>query len=497
MAKMKSSGSISSDYVPLSELREVESSDKMPVHPSPQDRLKSENYVKNTVDSANAVPDNSNLISAINAFIAGIPIQVTFYHAINNDTYGRSFSTDFDRELDPVHTSYLKIHNFQMMLKEGMRFEYDQEMTRSQQTGEAVLYPYFCPNQGDLFLYELPNNVTGLFKIIDTPNRLAIHDTTCHEIRFKLVDYLTPRLREQIEMSVSEEAWFNLQRYLADKGALLTSEETNLLKQATDMFSMLAHVYGEEFYNHDTYNTFIEDVKLYDPYVVEFVTRVVESSRLPGYPTQLMPDPGCWKRSFWFKLLDPKMVPDPVIVNKANKTLHRVNYRTARINALANRHYIELHPNGEYSYPPFKIPECYSDDIISVPMQASLYFKFGQVRPSVLLRLGNEVLSMRRVARFYYIPIILFLLKKLILALTNGGDSMIKHDPITDSCTLDDCDNCDYISDKLPNIPKCTLPEGFDEYICPFIPPCGGSITDDDEVMCEKVHQSYDDIYHL
>lgn len=493
MAKLKSSGSISlkHEYVPVSDIEEVLDSSSAKVHPTPQQLLNSESYIKHTVDSANAIPDDSSLIDAMNTFIAGIPIQVTFYHVINNDTYGRSFSTDFDRELDPVHTSYLKINNFQMMLKQGMSFDYDLEGARSQQSGEAVLYPYFCPNQGDVFLYELPNKVTGLFKIIEAPNRLAIHDTTCHEIKFRLIEYLTPKLREQLEASVAEIAYFNLKRYLADKGALLTSNETNILNKATASFSVLANAYGEEFYNSDVYNSIIEDTKLYDPYIVEFITRVIEVGRLPGYPTQLMPDPKYWKRSFWFKLLDPKMVPDSIMIQQASKVLYKVNYRTSRVNALMNRQYIELMPKGSYQYPPFKIPKCYSDNVVSIPMQVALYFQQGQVRPAALMKLADDVLSMRRISRFYYMPIILFLLKKLILALSNGNEEVILNTPLTDEC-LQDCENCDYICDRNGEVINCSLPVGVSGSICPHIPACGGSTTDDDNMTTPPPYSDID-----
>lgn len=481
MGIVKSSGSINikNEYVPPSEMEEVVSAEEAVVHPTPQMRADSAQYIKNTVESGNAVPDGSHLIQAMSEFVSGIPVTVTFYHVINNDTFGRSFSTDFDRELDPVHTSYLKINNFQMRLKDSMQFNYETESTISQQVGEAVLYPYFCPNAGDLFLYELPSKRTGLFKITEAPTRLAIHDTTCHEIKFRLMEFLTPALLAKIEASVSEVAHFNLKRYLVDSGALLTSNETDILNKANRSFRSLVHAYSEEFYNTDTYNTFVENVGLYDPYIVEFIARVVETPMLPGYPTQLMPSPSNWKRSFWYKMLDPGMVPDNILVDKSSRILYSVNYRTARVNALANRQYIELSPKGKHCYPPFKVPCEYDDKVISVPMQVALYFNEGKVRPAALLKLAQDVLSMRRIARFYYAPVILFLLKKLIMALSSGKEELILNTPVTDKC-VQDCQNCVYECDRNGDVVVCTLPDDADEGIVPHIPACGGSTTDDD-----------------
>lgn len=481
MGIVKSSGSLESvenNYIPLSDMEEVENVDKVTVHPTPQQRIDAESYIRNTVESTNAIPDSSALIQAMTEFVSGIPIVVTFYHVINNDTFGRSFTTDFDRELDPVHTSYLKIINFQMRLKSSMQFNYETELTTSHQTGEAVLYPYFCPNTGDIFLYELPNKRVGIFKIIEAPTRLAIHDTTCHEIRFRLVDFVTPALYKKIEASVSETAYFNLKRYLADSGALLTSNETDILNKATQSFNILIHAYNEEFYDRDVYQTFIEDLAQYDPYVVEFLPRIIETDKLSGYPTQLLPNPPNWKRSFWFKLLDPAMVPDSILINKAAKAIYKVNYRTTRVNALSNRNYIEVTPKGGYNYPPFRIPCNYTDDVIGVPMQVALYFNHSQVRPAALLKLANDVLSMRRVSRFYYIPILLFLLKKLILALSSGKDEWVRNTPITED--TQDCQNCPYTCERNGDARTCILSKNADQSICPYIPACGGSATDDD-----------------
>ena len=437
--------------------------------------------VANTVAASNTTSESSQLSAAIAAYSAyGSNITVTFFHALNADTQQRSWQTDFSQSLDNVHYSYLKILNFQMKLTESMNFSYTTEDVRSQLTGTAILYPHFCPNQGDLFIYQVENGLNGLFRIYEAPERMSIKSSTVHQIKFILMAYLTEEQITKLNACVSDVNTFNLDRYLNDDGALLTTGEATTLADAESALSTLLNAYNSEFYESQIFNTFIESECLYDPYIVEFITKVIPLGKLPGYPTQLKSNPINWKRSFWFKLLDPTAVPDEILISKCYKVLQEVNYRTVGINALANRCYIAVMKDGVHPYPPFRIPATYDNNTQSLPMQVRLYFDEGKVRPAILMDLAKKILSASRRAQFYYIPIIIFLFQKLISALKNGGDVIYNEDKQPDDAgdCMNGCMNCIYSCNPLNNTQK--LCPGTVHCSCcdEYIPDDGGSLSD-------------------
>lgn len=464
---------------------------------TPGDLLDATDYVSNTVAAQATMSESSEIAKAIAAYSAyGSNITVTFYHALNADTQQRTWQTDFSVSLDNVHYSYLRINNFQMKLTESMQYSYETGETRSQLIGSAILYPYFCPNQGDLFVYQVDETHLGLFRIYEAPTRMSIKASTVHQIKFILMAYLTPEQLQKLNDCVEDENTFNLDRYLNDEGALLTSGESTMLDEAKSVVNTLLNAYCSEFYETNLYNTFIESLCLYDPYIVEFITKVIPLDKMPGYPTQLVPAPVNWKRSFWFKLLDPSMVPDDILINTCYRVLKEVNYRTVGINALANRCYIAIVKDGKHPYPPFRIPTTYDDDTKTLPMQVLLYFEQGKVRPAILFDLAKKILTSSRRAQFYYIPIIIFLLQKLINSIENGSDIIYNEGKEPDDAgdCMSGCMNCIYSCNPLYADHKqcpgavlcdCHFP---DEYI----PADGGSLDDPSGccACCEDILES-------
>ena len=467
--------------VPTSEVQEVVTQTVDVVNPG--DILDNRSYVADTVNAKNTMSESSEIAKAIAAYSAyGSNITVTFYHALNADTLQRSFQSDFSETQDNVHYSYLRIKNFQMKLTESMQYSYETGETRSQLIGTAILYPYFCPNQGDLFIYQVDETHLGLFRIYEAPERMSIKASTVHQIKFILMSYLTPAQLQKLNDCVDDEKTFSLERYLNDEGALLTSGESTTLADAESALNTLLNYYCTEFYESNIYNTFIESECLYDPYIVEFITKVIPLDKMPGYPTQLVPDPVNWKRSFWYKLLDPSTVPNEVLISNCYKVLKEVNYRTVGINALANRCYIAVMKDGKHPYPPFRVPSVYDNNTPTLPMQVKLYFDEGKVRPAILIDLASKILSSSRRAQFYYIPIIIFLLKKLISAIENGSDVIYNEgiNPDDAGDCMSGCLNCIYSCNPLtvekklcPGTLVCAC-HNKDEYI----PDDGGSIND-------------------
>ena len=462
----------------------------VPVNVEPTDVVNAEQYVARTVSDLGTVSEEDQKLALLSTYSEGSVITVTFYHQQASQNYGRSTYNTFSESLDSIHQNYLKINNFQMKLKDAVAFNYNSEATQSQVTGEAILYPYFCPYQGDMFIYETRANKLGLFKITEIPQRLSISGATCHSIKFMLYTWVTDDILTKLNDCVTDEAYFDLQTFLNGQGALISSDELELQKKAEKAVDVLTHRYIADFLEKRIYRSFIENACLYDPYLVEFCLKLFDCKDLPIYPQQLVPNPEHWTESFWYSLLDPDYTPPSIVVSRAVKLNKAINYRTTKINALSNRCFIQLDKSliATYNYPPFLIPKKWDKDEITVPMQIRLYFDQRKVYPSALLELANQMLSVRRVAAFYFIPIVIFLLKKMLSGLKSGNSNIIYKDPEepkNDNTCVCDCSDCIFSCNPphMKNMIKCP---GHQHHSCSFdkrcntifIPPCGGCSSD-------------------
>ncbi len=465
----------------------------VPVNTEPTDAVNAEQYVARSVSDLGTISEEDSNTALLAAYSEGSAITVTYYHQKSSDTYGRSTYNQFSETLDPIHQNYLKINNFQMKLKDQVSFNYNAEATQSQVTGEAITYPYFYPYQGDMFIYETRANKLGLFKITEVPQRLSISGSTCHSIKFMLYTWVTDDILQKLNACVVDEAYFDLETFLNSHGSFLTSDESMLQSKAEKAIDTLTHRYIADFLDQKIYRTFIENACLYDPYLVEFCLKLFDCKDLPIYPQQLVPKPAHWTESFWYALLDPDYTPQSIIVKTAVKLNKAINYRTTTINALSNRCFIQLDKSliATYNYPPFHIPKEWDKDEVTVPMQIRLYFDQGKVFPDALLKLASQMMQIRRVAAFYFIPIVIFLLKKLLVALKSGNSNIIYQDPDKEDDTnngcICDCSDCIFSCNPphMKNMPRCP---GHQHHSCAFdkrcntifIPPCGGCSTDPD-----------------
>ena len=462
------------------------------VAPSAQQRLQEEDWVKRTKDgllSTEVLSTGSGIDdNALLAYIQGNTVTCTYYHRLNNLTETESAEIDFSYMLHDNHVSYLKIKNFQFKMQSEMKYEYNTDDTASAITGEATFFPYFCPNVGDVFLYAMHDGTVGLFVISDPPTRLSIKQATVHTAPFYWMNDLEEDWLESLEARVEDEATFNLDTYLTTKGALLTDADADIVNQANRALALLQRYYNETFYDKLLYRSYVNTHDVYDPYLVEFVRSIFDRKYMPGYPDQLRPDPKYWKLSFWSKLLDPEMVPDEIMVDRCHIPLDEISYRTVHITALAEHLYVELEKGAPFCYPFFAIPTEYDKNDTTIPMQITLYFQQGKVRPKVLLQLAKDALTMERCARFYYIPIIVFLLKRLVSALGSGQDIVSDDDdiPTTDTTggtNLPSCYGCPYgCAHRIKMDRAWWMAHPFNWCFNRHgkgLPPCGGSFAND------------------
>ncbi len=459
---------------------------------SPQQALDLEKYVARSTSDLGIVPGNDARITKLLAYVEGSAITVTFYTQLVSDSWGRSASNSFSESLDSVHQKYRKINGFQMKLTDQVSYGYNAQETQSMVNGEAVLYPYFCPYQGDMFVYQASSTKLGLYKITEPPTRLSIEAETCHTIRFSLVTWLDDEMLAKLNACVVDEATFELTSYLNSKGAFLSSDAANLMNDTKKAIATLTHYYMSEFLERDIYRTFIEDACLYDPYIVEFNLKLFESSDFPIYPMQLVPNPKHWRESFWYMLLDPDYTPESIVIKTALRLHYGVTYRDVDVNPLINSCFIQLQDRDVYKghpYPPFIWPTEFDEEQVTLPMQVRLYLDSRQVYPYALLKLAKEMLVVRRKAGFYYIPILIFLLKKLLAALLNGNADIIYAKEPEDNHDNGGCDeNCDdcIFGCHPPHLRKVTRCPAHARLGCTFtrdcntiyIPPCGGCASD-------------------
>ena len=403
--------------------------DNVTTQVSPEQRHVNKPYTKDSFINKNSlnIDRYSGVLNTLERFIAGSDITVTYYH--NQVATTNDLSNDADRaeSLDPVHSNVMRIESFQFKLQDPMDFAYDGENTSSEYRGTGICYSGFTPVVGDWFLYEIEAGVVGRFEVDGVPERLSIDSRTCHTIPFRLTGFPDEQEIQQYETRVRKVAWFDLQTFLLGNATLLTSESYEFIMQAERTIRLLKEFYYDKFYERLEYKSYLRPDSVYDPYIVDFMNKVVGYDNVYNAPQQLITNRKFDRHSIWNKLLNPDLVPWYLL--KMSYTRKRRTYSTnsVSINCLLNREYVELTDGTESSMEitnPYifeGLTDITSETYSDFDKLVCGYLNSKCIHTQTLVLCIDNFMLWSEMDQFYRIPIMLLLLKESVRNIREGS----------------------------------------------------------------------------
>lgn len=234
-----------------------------------------------TNDIATAVQDTFINRTAINkatypdiygtllSYTEGIPTIVEYFRKRESYINRQTIDTSFSGERSAVQFSLDHIHNFEIRLKEQVEVDVDVEATEVTINGTAIIYPGFKPNVGDIFYLKLLDNRIGAF-VVNTTKPLSISHGTHYQIEFHFDQFISQDYIDKINASVSNEYYFDKQKFFSDENALLTSESYEQMMLLLQYKKSIISTIMNTFYNQKE-KSIITPENIYDTYLVEYL----------------------------------------------------------------------------------------------------------------------------------------------------------------------------------------------------------------------------------
>ncbi len=393
-----------------------------------EQHLDRQQYVKDVRHHQTALNTERDaaIIAALQGYSTGTPIIVTWFNSMESVATKQSTFTDLSFDTDSVNCAYHRINNFELLLQEPFNFTYDGDTVTSEVIGEGLVLPGFKALTGDLFIYEIEAGVLGLFKVTSAPTRMSIKTGTSHTVPFKLVKILKESELIEIIDRVRETSYFNKQRFLSDDAALLKRGDVLDLQYIEEKRRELVHFYIDEFHEHE-YQSFARPDGVYDPYIVSFISSVMDLRAFGSYAEQLITKPNHAKTSFWEKLRSPKMIDWSRYTSIANQALWEVSATSNKVTSLVNRPYIELldddtgYPESE-TYISENIGNFDTGTYTPFDTLIAYHMEYQVVDVDILVSLIDDVYNEEPIDQFYRIPVYVFLLWILERAIQSGRD---------------------------------------------------------------------------
>ncbi len=184
----------------------------------------------------------------------------------------------------PVYQQYLRIKQLELRVTSPLDTSQDDEGKEFTLTGSANLFPGVIANVGDMFHASLPDGRGALFTVTSAKQMTILRDST-YQIDYTLVNYDNDVLLADLERKISKDTTFVREFYALNKSPMLVDTELSNYRKIMQWLKTLPTMYYDLFFSKD-HSTFLvpgQSVPTYDPFISEFVRKVVSTDSHPEY----------------------------------------------------------------------------------------------------------------------------------------------------------------------------------------------------------------------
>lgn len=200
------------------------------------------------------------------------------YVALDNDVSSQSL----DREA--VYQQYLEINDFEMRVSSPLDVTQDEVSREFTLTGTATTYAGFIPNVGDMFLADVGDGRDALFTLTSAEKKSFLMDAV-YEVNYDVVDYNTAEKIADLKSKSIKTVYFVKDFLTLGKESFLVESEYNSLNNIREWLERLPREYIKEFFVEEYATILVPDQEetLYDPFMAKFVYLTMSTHRVPEY----------------------------------------------------------------------------------------------------------------------------------------------------------------------------------------------------------------------
>jgi len=219
--------------------------------------------------------------NALLTMVEGSKWTVNYYsQVLTSESAGNNQS--FDQ--DPVHQQYRFIVGMEFKVSTPLDQSENGETGEFQVTGTALTYPGWIPNEGDMFIADVGDGRSGVFGVTNT-NRKSMFKDAVFEIEYTMVSYLTVERESDLSNKVVKTEYFNKEFLVAGENPFLDTEQHKWEKDLKTEYQRLVLVYHKSFYSRENKTiTSPCDCVFYDYFLSNMFSKVISRNDLAGLP---------------------------------------------------------------------------------------------------------------------------------------------------------------------------------------------------------------------
>lgn len=212
--------------------------------------------------------------SSLSTFYSGQKWAVDYFSQIvTKDSTATSFSVD----IPSTYGTFRMIRGFELVVESAITNEQNQgEANGFDSTGSGIIYHCITPNNGDMFIADFGNGRNVLFAIYN-PKKLSVYEESPHRVEWKAIAFVDDDLFKRLNASVIQSLYFDRENFRNNLKCLLNKEEVDSIKRLNNSWRRLINLYFKDFFSAQ-FSTFVvpmQDHPTYDPNVVRYLRKTL------------------------------------------------------------------------------------------------------------------------------------------------------------------------------------------------------------------------------
>lgn len=220
-------------------------------------------------------------LASLMTAIEGSPWTVNYYSQV----LGRDSSLQGQQAgLDPVYQQYIKIVGMVMKVTAPLERSITQDPASKEMEirGSATVFPFLIPNNGDMFVADIGSGAEGVFRIIHSERR-SIMKSTCYTIDYVLVEYSNPTRIGDLERKTQKKVYYLKDFMEHGQNPLVSEEDYHHIQSLEGRYYDLIDLYYELVHSTEFRTLLIpgQDLPTYDHFLTKAVGQFFDSRLNP------------------------------------------------------------------------------------------------------------------------------------------------------------------------------------------------------------------------
>lgn len=221
--------------------------------------------------------DNVPLHSII-GYIEGSHWTVDYYSQIVSE---HNDLREIDPGQAAIYQQYQKIVNLELRVNTPLSSGYDSSTALTTATGAATIYPFMVPNINDYFITDSADNKKALFKINNVERKTFNRDSS-FTVEYSMVGYVDTiqGMVNSLNEKTNRTFFFYKDRLTDGLHPFVTESVSNNLKKSKRVIDEIIKYYFTNFFNRKYYTLLVpgQDISIYDNYLVSFILKLVNTT---------------------------------------------------------------------------------------------------------------------------------------------------------------------------------------------------------------------------